>query len=164
MSVALVAQTTIAGACPTAASAVGAVYASLQAQLAGALEASLRLSITPPTLSAQLDAAVAIEAAIKASITLGLPTIDIQIAALAALVASLNAQIAALLAFQATFGEQVFLYAGSAQAKDIGAQTAAALAGGPPGVPPLSECAIVALVATVPSARAALGVFFGVSL
>lgn len=164
MSVSLIAQTTIAGACPTAASAVGAVFASLQAQLAGALAASAALTITPPTLSTQLDAALAIEAAIRAQIALGLPTIDIQIAALAELIASLNAQIAALVAFQLTFGEQVYLYGGTATAANLANATAAGIGAGPPGVDPRSECGIVALVATVPSARAALGVFFGVTV
>lgn len=74
---------------------------SLEAQLAGALQAQVGLVLTPPTLIGQVAAIAELAAAVAAAIILGVPDVSFQLAAVVDLIAVLEAQLALLAEFTA---------------------------------------------------------------
>lgn len=96
--------------------AVGVSLPTVQAQLAGALAAQAKLTISPPTLAGQLNALAAMTAAVQAAIMLGLPTVNLQLTGLATLIADLQVKLAAL-QINISFGQAgiyAYLYQGRA--------------------------------------------------
>lgn len=113
-------QISIAGLCPIVVECNALILAELQAKLAGVLALSVQLSITPPTLAANLDIAVELVAALTASIEIGLPGIDFQIAAVAALVAQLQLNLALLLSLDVLLGATLMAYTWEGPANELG--------------------------------------------
>ncbi len=147
---------------------VGLVLPSIQAQITGLIELQARLTLTPPTLAANLDAAIALVAALEASISVGVPGVDFQLAAVAELLASLqlslgalNAQLAFALNLEVLFGTGgvlMYHYSGTADGIVVAAQSSFASL---PGVDPATPVGGVFLIATTPGAAAAMDLIFG---
>lgn len=68
----------------------------LQARLAGAIEVSARVALTPPTFAASLQTALQLIANLQAQIALGLPDVAIDVSGTLLVIAELQAQVTAL--------------------------------------------------------------------
>lgn len=154
--------------CPFAVTTVNGMIAlllpKLSAQLAGLLALQASLSVSPPTLSANLSVATQLLATLQASVRLGLPGIDFQVSAVAALLAKLQIDIAGLVLppIFATAGIDLYAYDGTPA--DFGGLVAAQLGGGlPGGTPPAGHCNALLLVAESPAVWAAMQTFFKAS-
>jgi hypothetical protein len=156
MSAQFLGSLTLGDTIPTGSVAIGAAVADLQAQITGALAAQAYLSIHPPSVAGNLQIAESIVAGLQIS---G-PTVDFQVAAIAGLIAELQAKIAVLLSFQQLFGANVWMYLAEGPAGQIGGDLSAILP--PPGVGAASPSAAVLIGASIPASRVALGAFFGV--
>lgn len=155
MSAVFLGGKTLGAAMPEVDAATALFINGIQPRLAGALAASARISVTPPTLAAQLATAEQLVAAIQAAIVIGLPTVNIQIAALAQLIAELQGQLAAISALQLALGTSIDLwaYTGPAAAVSLEGQVA-------PNVQPNAPTGAIILTASTPPTRAILGAFF----
>ena len=104
----LIAQASVGQCVPTTAALVAQLTAELNAKLTGYLNITAALSITLPSISAQLEGTLALVAQLEAQISAGLsvspPGVGLSIAAVAGIVAELNASLAALLALTVTLG------------------------------------------------------------
>jgi len=123
------------------AASVAFVLPSLSAKLAGLLALQASLTLTPPSLTGNLQAALNLVSSLQASIGLGLPGVDFQLAAVAAALAEVQAQLAAI-GVQATFqaeldvilgtpGLHAWAYTGDAD--QLGPEFTAATSDGFPG-------------------------------
>ncbi len=158
----LVGEVSIGALCPLVVGATADVFAELQAKLAGLVQLSATLTVTPPTLAANLQAAIALVAALTLAIEAGLPGIDFQITAVAALIASVEANLVLLLQLQEVLGAELYVYTYSGTAVGFGPAVTNALIGGwPDGSSPASPAAAIVLVATTPAARVGMTAFFG---
>lgn len=102
---------TIGAICPLAVSAQAMVLPELQARLLGAIEAHAQLSISPPSLSVNLQAALDLVAQLQAAIEIGLPSASIDIGLMANLIAEIQAQVDFLLSFNLLLGTPgIFAY------------------------------------------------------
>jgi phage tail protein X len=158
----LVGELTIAGLCPLVVEANAAVLAELQAKLAGCLSLQASLTVTPPTLAANLELATQLVASLTAAIEVGLPGVDFQLTVVAALIASIQGQLEALLALQALMGATVIVWEYGGPASALGPALTSALAVElPDGTP--SASAVNGLVVLTPSPETWLSVkaFFG---
>lgn len=88
---------TVGECLPIAVTAKGGLDAALavslpevQAKVAGALEAQAALSLDPPTLAGDLEAALALVGQLQAAVALGLPSAGIDLVGMAAVVAELQ--------------------------------------------------------------------------
>lgn len=144
---------------------IGLVLPELAARLEGMLAAQVNLTINPPTLAANLQAALALVAQLEASITLGLPSASIDLSVIVGLIAELQLSLGALqldlqwaLAFGLILGTPgIHLYAHEGAVGDV-------LPGGLPGGDGPSQPAVgVLLLATDSGAIAALRAMFRTS-
>lgn len=148
--------------------AIGPVLLRFQAELAGALALQAQLTLTPPGFTASLAIVGQLNAAIEAAIALGvtLPGIDINLSAIATLIAdiqlsigSLQAAVALSLALKGLSASvDVFSYEGDAA--ELGRQLAASPElGGLRG-----RCKAILIVGDLdqPGVSAALGAAFSV--
>jgi hypothetical protein len=144
------------GACiPGAAALIAAAKADVLSKIAGTIEAQARLTAQPPTLAANLQIAQQIVVSLQAAIAIGAPVLDLQVAALAKVLAELQAQLAAVVALNLDqAGIAVYTYDGA-----IGNTSTQALL--PPGVAPTKDTAAVILAAVAPGAGAALRALTG---
>ena len=171
MTVKHVGSMTLGSALPTALAAQGAIDASIglvlpeiQAKLAGLLAVNL----IPPTIAASLTTALQLVANIQAAITVGAPAVDIQLAAVAQLIAELQAQIVSLqaqLAFSATLSATlgasgIHLYSYDGEAGELGSELQAELSGGFPGGQPSDATFAMLAAGTTPAAIAAIKAMF----
>lgn len=137
--------------------------AELQARLAGVVQATAAITATPPTAAANLEAAFGIVSALEASIAVGVPSVDFQLAALAAARIEIEAALAAL---DVSLGVNVntpgvYLYRYSGQNQGIGPGFRSVLADGLPGAAPTQHAEAWLLAAVAPEAQATLSVVFG---
>lgn len=166
---------TLGGALPTALTAqaglVAAVNTSLpevQARVAGLLNVQAALVVSPPDLTGTIAAVAQVAAMLQAAIS-G-PTVTLQVAAIAVILAELEvilgllqAQLAFAAALGATLGTagiHMLSYVGSAD--QAGPQLSALLP--PPGVAPTDQVGGVLLLGAAGAPTAALGAFCGISL
>lgn len=144
-------ELSIGAICPLAVAAQADIFAQLQAQLAGLLQLQAQLTITPPTIGANIKLVAQLLAGLEVSI--GLPGIDFQLTAVAALIAQLNLSLGLLLELEVLFGTAgVFAYAYEGDALSFGPQLSAALASGWPdgtGVAAKSNGIVLATVSPV---------------
>lgn len=137
----------------------------LQAKLAAALALKARLTLQPPTLATNLQVAIDLVASLQASIALGLPGIEFQLAAVAQLIAQIQLEIGELSfaleldALLGAAGIHAYAYTGG-RADQFGPEFAAATSQGFPGGQPNDETVGVVFAATAPSARVALQTVF----
>lgn len=133
------------------------IVAELQAKLAALVALAASLTVTPPSLNASLNIATGLVANLEASISAGLPGVDFQVAAVAALLADINAKLLALLAFPiATAGLHLFVYEGPIGR--AGTEIQGALANGIPGQGlPNAEAHALVLATTSSVSWTALG-------
>ena len=151
---------TLGDTIPTGSVAVAAVAADLSAQVAGALAAQASLTITPPTIAADLQTA----ADIIAGLHLAPPGIDFQLAAVAALLADIQARLSAIVAFQSLFGATVWVYGAASKLGSLGSDLQTAIGSGPPVGAPTDDAVAILIGANIPASRVALSAFVGVNL
>lgn len=137
--------------------------AQLQARLAGIVQAMAAMTVTPPTAAANLEAAAAIVTALEASIVLGVPSVDFQIAALAK--AKLEIEVA-LGELDVSLGINintpgVYLYRYTGRNDLIASGFYNALGTGLPGAAPDQHAEAWLLAAVSPGAQASLSVVLG---
>lgn len=91
MSASFVAELNAGALCPDVALSIGLAGSQLEANLTASLAIQASVGVTPPTLAVQLTAMLAviaeIQAALSAGITIGLPGVSISVSVAAALVA-----------------------------------------------------------------------------
>lgn len=100
---------------------MAAAQADIAAELTGIAEIQAGVSVSPPTLSGQIEAAAQLVAALEAqlalSLSLGLPTVTVDLTVMLAAQAQLQAQLAVLLELldaMATAGVAVIVQSGDA--------------------------------------------------
>lgn len=162
MTVTYVGELSIGAAVPGAVTALNLALPDLQARLAS-LVAFLPVNVD---FAAQLVLAQQIVTSIQASITLGItpPSIAFQIAAVAALIAELEASVSAIADFTdllAAAGLHVYAYAGDTD--QLGTEMDTELAGGVPGGGPTDAANALILITTVGATWTAMGGVFQVS-
>jgi hypothetical protein len=146
---------------------------NLQAKVTGLLNMMAAMTITPPSLAANVTACAAVLASLQAKLALGLPGIALDVSALATLLASIEGDLgsiqaavsfsAELAALLGTAGVHLWAYTG--RADSLGAPLTAALAGGPPGGgSPSDAMAAIVCAATAPVPKAALNALVGARL
>lgn len=142
---------------PTLSGVLSARIPELTAQLGGAQNVGLALTVGPPSIAATLVGATLQLAALAASIS-G-PTITLQAGPLLLLIASLQAEIGALNATLGVLGTAgIHLYSYSGDAASMGAAISGATSGGlPDGSGPAAFTNALLLATTLPAAWAALG-------
>ena len=118
---------------------VGALVPGIMPVYAGVLaELQARLTLTPPTLAANLELAIAMVANLAAAISLGMPGIDFQVSACLQVIAELYAKIQLLLGLPfATAGVELYAYDG--RAVDFGPLVTAQIGGGLGGGAPVDQ-------------------------
>lgn len=161
MTVAYLGSLTVGEVFPAFAGMYAGILADLEAKLAGAASLAASLALHPPTLVANLALAGELVAALTAAIAVGDPGVDIQIAAVAAYIESLNVSIAALAGFEAAMGSagvHAYTYDGTAAA--FGDELAAQVGGGFPGGVASDHCNALILATTIPATWAAMGEIF----
>lgn len=131
----------------------------LQAKVTGALEAQAAITLSPPTLSGNLEAALGLVAQLEAAIALGMPSAGIDLTVMAAIVADLQASLGALQAqlslFSCLGAPGVYLVSQSGTLGELGTDIGGVATAIGPGA---SACNAVALVCTTPEAWAAVSV------
>lgn len=173
MPLVYVGELSIGGAVPGAADAAIAGVAGINLALPDIqqrLAALLAWSPTPVSFTAQLALAQAMVSSVTASIALGLPVPSIlaQIAIIGALIAELEAAIAAvavqlglITAFQVHLGAAgLHVYAYSGPANGLGGAVTVALAGGLPGGGPTDATNALVLATTIPATWTAMQAVF----
>jgi hypothetical protein len=154
----------IGAMCPLVVSAQAATLANVQARIAGLIALQARVNLQPPSVNASITAVAAIGAQLQAAAQLhvAFPAPTLQLAALAALVATLEASIAVLLQLQGLFGASAYAWTFTGTGPELGPALAAELATGwPDGKPPVLPAYAVVLAATSSADVNALKAFFG---
>jgi hypothetical protein len=125
---------------PTLLEAVVAIegdVAKLQAKLEGLKALAAKITVTPPTIDADIIANL------QAAITIGLPSVDIQASAVAAAIATLEVELGTLNAFLAIGGvlgvAGIHVYAVTGTAQQVAAELNADLSPGYPGAHDVPE-------------------------
>jgi hypothetical protein len=160
-----VGEQNIGNLCPLVGSATLGIIARLKAQLAAMLELALQLSLHPPTFAATLSIVVDLVASLTAALSLTLPGVSFQLAAVAKLVAKINAELAllaklALVLASSTGGVMVFTYSGPGNA--LGTSLTTALSGSWPNAASGSAHANALVLGTVtPAVWTVMSAFFG---
>jgi hypothetical protein len=170
MSFTYLGELTLGGALPGAAAAAVAGVAGINLALPdiqARLDALLAFTPTPVDFGVQLQLALQMVASVQSSIALGLPapSILLQLATVAALVAalevsitSINTQLGAIVAFQAHLAApEIHAYAFQGATNVLGAEAAAALAGGLPGWAAAAPIHALVLATPVPATWTAMG-------
>lgn len=158
MTVSYVGLVSIGQAFPLGLQATAAVLVPLQAKLAGLLQLSAQLTLTPPSISGNLALAQQMVASLQVSV--GLPGFDFQVAGVAALLAGVKAQIEAVLVVQTALGAGVHLFTMAGKAGPVGTEFAGELGGGRLGDPNLTPVFGVCMMANTPAAEASLRTVF----
>lgn len=147
--------------------AAGQGESGIQAQLDGALALQAALAVTPPTLAATLDATLDYQAEFVADVDLGLalPSIQFALDATANAAADLSAKFSLLIDLGLTFSRpdaSLFVYSYTGAGNALGAAIASALATTwGDGTPTSGPCVAALLGATTFGAQAAMASFFG---
>ena len=157
----LVGEVSIVDAVPLLPAIVVPAKLDVQAKLDGLLNAQAYLTLNPGsvTIAASLQTALDLVAGIQAAIAVGveLPSLSLQLAAIADIIASLNIQLG-LMALPTEAGVFVYSYDGTAAA--FGGEVAAATSGGFPGGGPGDHVnALILATALAPTWTAMQGVF-----
>ena len=155
----------IGAAMPLVGPAIAQMVAQLTAQVAGSVAIQTGLTASPPSISAAASAAANLSSALSAAVSAGLsfPSPSFQLAAIATVIAQLNAALAALSTLSGFLGADVLAYAYEGTGSAFGpALTAQIAAGWPDGTPPTANVTGVILAATSGvSATALTGAFGG---
>lgn len=116
MSLVYLGSLTTADVCPALPIALASALPRIQAQLAGAINASAQLTLTPPTIFLALELSTQLVANIQASIALGVqvPALSVQLNLLASLILSLEIELGALGFDLGAAGIHAYAYAGPA--------------------------------------------------
>jgi hypothetical protein len=160
MTITLREEISLAAAIPGAIAALNLAVPQLQAQI----DALLAFNPGAINFATDLQVAVGILADINGGIALGItpPSISAQISILLALLAPLQANLAAIAAFQALLSASVFAYGYSGPTNQFGTEMATELTGGFPGHSPAEQCNALVLGTTSAATYSAMaGVFVG---
>lgn len=169
----------LGGIMPQALTVVGGLDAALAvslpdltAKVDGLLQLQASLTLNPPSIQGRLDVALALVESLKAAIALGLPTIDLNLTLVSALLADLQADLGSLQASAAlsasislslgAVGVHAFSHRGGANT--IIPQIASVLGDSLPGGAPSDTVGTILLSASAPPAVVAMGQWFGLDL
>jgi len=155
----LVGQVSVGQCVPTTASLVATSVAELSAKIAGALALQAQITLTPPTLATQITSVAALLASLEAqlaiSISLGLPEVSVDLTVMLAVLAELQASLAALAALTVTLGTAgVYVIVHNGDAATHGSEVQAIVDG---IAPPGNNVHSVTYLATAPAVFEALG-------
>lgn len=133
--------------------ALASALPRIQLQLDAALAAQAQLTITPPTIAANISAAATLLAGLQAAAALGVqvPSASLQLSILASLIAALNLELGALGFDLSAPGIHAYAFDGESQA------LAAELPDSFPGGAPTTHANALVLVTTVGSTWVAMG-------
>lgn len=141
---------------------IGIVLPELTARLEGAIAAQAAITLQPPTLAANLSAALGLVAQLEAAITMGLPGVGIDLSVMASIIAEIQlslGQLQAQLAFSASLG--LTLGASGIYAYKWMGPAGEAVPSGLPGLPADGESFGVFLVTGSSGSWTALQAMFG---
>lgn len=145
--------------CPSSLSAVASLLGQLQANLSGLLKVQAALTVSPPSLSANISGV----AKVAASLALAVegPSVTLQISAVASLIAQLQVQVSALVALMASLGTAgVAVYAFDGTASELGTQVSSVTSSGIVGGAPGDHANALVLATTIPATWLAMQQFF----
>jgi hypothetical protein len=146
---------TVGGCIPTSVAAFGAVEGNINAELAVAGSATIALDLGPPSVA--FAAAIGADFADAMSASVTEPYFGLQVDANLALIAELNAQLAAIAGIIAALGTAgVFLYKYNGTADSFGTELQAVVGSGIPGGSPTDHIDALVLIASTPAAWAAI--------
>jgi hypothetical protein len=148
------------GACiPTALGAFGALEGNLNGQLAAAGNLKLALNVGPPSIAVAGEIGAEVTAQVMASVTL--PYFGIAIDANLEVIASIQAQLSALVGIIASLGAAgVYLYRYDGTADSFGSALGSVVGSGLPGGAGTDDVHALTLIASTPAAWAAIGAIF----
>lgn len=158
MTITVIGELSLGGAMPPVPVALGDELINVEAQV-GAL---LAFQVTPPSIQTDLE----LNAEIAQNLTLGLglgitpPSIDQQLAVVAARIELLLAQLGLLRALAGTLAASVHMYVYEGRVDALGSEIETELVGGLPGGGGADNCAAVVFVGTAPAAITALQALF----
>jgi hypothetical protein len=158
------AQLNIGTLCPSILDATASITAQFNAQLNGLIALAASIAASPPSLAGNVSIAADLTASLNAALMVTLPGVSFQLAAVAKLIATINAQISALAALTVAFtgASGVFAYTYSGPGDGLGPAVTTALSSGWPDSTPLTAPAnALVLGTTVPAVWATMGLFFG---
>lgn len=153
MAVTRYGQISIGAFCPVAMSSVNGLLPELQGKLVGLMNQLAALTISPPNLTANLQALGQVAAALTAAVE-G-PTVTLQVSAVAGLIAQLQAQIVALQAVIGLLGASVGVYGYDGPVRSFGSEMSAEL-----GAEPNVTAHALTVIGTDPTAIAAIRATF----
>lgn len=165
MSLVYVGELTIGDLLPGIAIPFIQAVGDLQARLDACIAAMAQITVGMPSLSLQIQLALDIIANLQAAIAVGItpPTVSVQISVMVALIAQLEAELAIMLGIPfSTAGVHVYAYDGTVGAFG-GEVTTALSAGVPGGAGPGQHCDAIVLATVIPTTWAALSLVFKVS-
>lgn len=146
---------TVGGCIPTSVTAFAAVEGNINAELAVAGNMTVSLDLGPPSLALATAIGADFSAAMVASVTE--PYFGLQVDANLDLIATLNAQLAALAGIMAALGTAgVYLYKYNGTADSFGTTLQSVVGGGIPGGTPTDHIDSLVLIASTPAAWAAI--------
>lgn len=163
MTVQYVGGLTIGDALPGLALPLIQITGDIQLRLNALLD--FEVSITPPSLLADLQVSADINANIQAALTLGIepPSIDVQASVMLDAIALLKLQLQIIKGLYDLFGFGVHVYNYTGQVDQLGGEFTTALAGGVPGGSGTDICDGLLWLATAPGAWAAIAALFKVT-
>lgn len=152
-------EVTIGGVLVSAGALYAKMVADLQTQLDAAILLQARLTLHPPTLSAQIDIVVKLLANLRAALVLGLPGVDFQLSACATAIAALRARLSFLLGLPlGVAGVMAYVYDGTANS--FGPTVGTTVGQGLPGGRADDHVNALVFVTSIPGTWAALGEVF----
>jgi hypothetical protein len=154
----------IGGAVPGVQGAIVNALGDVQARVTAV--ASFVPSITPPSISADIQTNAQILANLNAAATFGIepPSLDLQVSILASSLLLLKAQLDVILDLMNAFGSAgVHAYTYDGTASGLGAEFSTELAAGFPGGAPSDPTHAILLATTIPATWAAMSQIFKVT-
>lgn len=154
MTTTLIAETDIKATIPVPVGVLFSAMADLQVKLEAMIAFSAQLGLPALSFAAQLELIAQIQAALEASISLGIepPTLNVQLDATLAAIATLKIQLQVYISlFELMAHAGVFIYKFSGPTNTAGGEISAALAAGFPGHG-ATDNANILLLGTVDSA------------
>lgn len=157
------AEMNLGALCPLCVTSTAGVIAGLHAQLNGLVALAANLTLHPPSFTTSLTLAAQLTSTLNAAISLGLPGVSFQLAAVAKAVAALNANLSLLASLTASLGGAgAFVWSYSGTGAGLGPAITSALSGGWPDGTSSSTAANALVLGTVtPAVWTTITSFFG---
>ncbi len=153
----------------TATASIEASLPNLEAQLAGLIQAQIQLSLNVPDLAAQLDTAIDTVVQILIGLSIGIPAVDVQgaaivegIATLVGDIGTLNAQFDIALELQQSMGASIVAWSYNGPTNQFTNELAGFVNPGLQGGSPTTEMDALVIATTNPVSWEAMRLMFAV--